>query len=1037
MKMRFLLRIIILLLSICAAAFVFSACGESSSNGSGGGSTAIDQNDGENPYTPETPITIDVTGVELNYEDKSISVGDTFNLIATIIPNTATDKSVTWSSSDNGIATVSNGRVSAIKAGTATITATTSNGITATCFVTVNNNDISFNTLQADGLTAYGKVSHDTDIFSFINEIKVSGNVSYTVSTDLQGTNVVPTKTVNLKVGDNTFYILVSSKNSDDILLYTVTVRRRPIYTVSFDTDGGSYVYSQYIEEDSFASYPEDTFRDGYTFINWSFDFTLPILYSRTIYANWSANTDTPYKVEYYQQNLEDDNYTLFETENKTGTTDTTATAEIKSYEHFTHVGISSSKESGNINGNGSQILKVYYTRDKYNFSSQIGNDKAGTINCTVKGKYKYDTEISLSVNVNAGYTFVGWYDVDNCLSNEIEYSFGLSKDTEITAVLSANTNTPYKVEYYQQNLEDDNYTLYETENKTGTTDTTATAEIKSYDHFTHVGISSSKESGNINGDGSQVLKVYYTRDKYLIKIVSDNENFALNFTFNGLYKYGYVIPEIVATFSNYLGYEWQGWYSDGEFMTKDFAIPAFMVEKPIDYIAKLSKAEMANFNFTSDTNSCTITGIKDKTVTEIVVPDYVTSIGDSAFYGCSSLASVTIGNSVTSIGNYAFNGCSSLTSVTIGDSVTSIGSSAFSGCTIENAKIPAFAASYIINNKLKTLEITSGESIGSYAFYNCSSLTSVTIGNSVTSIGMDAFSHCSSLTSVTIGNSVTSIGDQAFFHCSSLTSVTIGNSVTSIGDVAFSGCDNLQYNEYDNAYYLGNEDNPYVVLVKAKSSDITSCTINENTKVIYGDAFRNCTSLTSITIPDSVTSIGSSAFSGCSSLTSVTIPNSVTRIFWWAFFGCSSLTTITIPDSVTSIESYTFYNCTSLTSITIPVSVTRIGEHAFYNCSSLTSVTIGNGVTSIGYEAFSGCTSLTSVTIPDSVTSIGSYAFYNCSSLTKIYYKGTSQDWSKISIGSNNSPLTSATCYYYSETEPTETGNYWHYDANGNPVVW
>ena len=185
------------------------------------------------------------------------------------------------------------------------------------------------------------------------------------------------------------------------------------------------------------------------------------------------------------------------------------------------------------------------------------------------------------------------------------------------------------------------------------------------------------------------------------------------------------------------------------------------------------------------------------------------------------------------------------------------------------------------------------------------------------------------------------------------LTSVTIGNGVTSIGD-AFRYCGSLKYNEYDNGLYLGNGSNPYVVLIKAKSTDITSCVINEGCKVVADSAFNRCESLTNIVIPDGLTAIGDSAFSGCSGLTS-----------------------ITIPDSVTSI-----------------------GEWAFYNCSGLTSITIGNSVTSIGDYAFRDCSGLTSITIPNSVTSIGNYAFSGCSGLQEIHFNGIKSQWEAISKG-------------------------------------
>ena len=212
-------------------------------------------------------------------------------------------------------------------------------------------------------------------------------------------------------------------------------------------------------------------------------------------------------------------------------------------------------------------------------------------------------------------------------------------------------------------------------------------------------------------------------------------------------------------------------------------------------------------------------------------------------------------------------------------------------GTIIRPYRTDVFGANIVSNTYEKGIGIIEFDSnvtsIGGYAFYNCSSLTSVIIPDSVTSIGGYAFYNCSSLTSVIIPDSVTSIGYEAFRVCTSLTSVTIGNSVTSIGEYAF----------------------------------------------------YKCSSLTSVTIPDSVTSIGENAFSNCSSLTSVTIGNSVTSIGISAFSGCSSLTSVTISDSVTSIGSSAFSGCSSLTSVTIGNSVTSIGEDAFNRCISLEEV--------------------------------------------------------------------------------------------------
>ena len=381
--------------------------------------------------------------------------------------------------------------------------------------------------------------------------------------------------------------------------------------------------------------------------------------------------------------------------------------------------------------------------------------------------------------------------------------------------------------------------------------------------------------------------------------------------------------------------------------------------------------------------------------ITAVVMEPGVTSIGYSAFSGCSSLTSVTIPDSVTSIGDYAFRGCSSLTSVTIPECVTSIGEETFYGCS-----------------SLTSVTIPEGvTSVGNYAFYGCSSLTSVVIPEGVTSIGNWAFHGCSSLTSVTIPEGVTKIEGGTFYGCTNLESVTLPEGLVSIeyyrGDGAFEKCTSLKNIEIpDSVTSIGWS-------AFEGCSSLTSVTIPEGVTSIGENAFSDCSSLMSVTIPDSVTSVGGCAFSDCSSLTSVTIPESVTSVGGCAFSDCSSLTSVTIPESVTSIGYRVFSGCRSLTSVTIPEGVTNIYDSAFSDCSSLTSVTIPDSVTWIGSDAFQNCSSLTSVTIPESMTSLGEYAFYMCSKLKHVYYAGSAQQWKAIEIGDYNYPLTNATIHY------------------------
>ena len=338
-------------------------------------------------------------------------------------------------------------------------------------------------------------------------------------------------------------------------------------------------------------------------------------------------------------------------------------------------------------------------------------------------------------------------------------------------------------------------------------------------------------------------------------------------------------------------------------------------------------------------------------------------------------------GMSVVCIGQQAFEECTSLTSITIPDSVTEIEFSAFESCT---------------------------------------NLKSIVIPDSVTNIGSDAFNNtallknqatsekyvgkwvvdCDDAKSVTIKESTVGIGDRAFDGCTSLKSITMPDSVTEIGWSAFRNCASLKSITIPDSVTEISEE------AFRGCTSLTSITIPDSVTSIAQQAFEECTSLTSITIPDGVTEIGEEAFSGCTSLINITIPDSVTEIGKFAFDfcesltnitipnvvtsidaafrGCTSLTNITIPDGVTSIDE-AFYGCTSLTSITIPDSVASIGGWTFEGCTSLTSITIPNSVTNIGGWAFNGCTSLKSITIPDSVTDIGDGAFQGCKSLTSI----------------------------------------------------
>lgn len=360
-----------------------------------------------------------------------------------------------------------------------------------------------------------------------------------------------------------------------------------------------------------------------------------------------------------------------------------------------------------------------------------------------------------------------------------------------------------------------------------------------------------------------------------------------------------------------------------------------------------------------------------------------VTSIGNYAFYRCSSLTSVTIPNSATSIGYRAFADCSSLIQVNnLSETPQSIDSDTFSNRANATLYVPkgskaAYEATNYWNGFREIKEIIS---------FVDANVKVICVANwdtngdgeldedeaaAVTSIG-NVFRNNTSITSfdeLQYFTNLASIEDYAFENCSSLTSISIPESVSSIGNWAFAYCSGLTKAEFASIEHLCN-----ILYESAYSNPLYYA----HHLYIDGQEVKD------VVIPNSVTSIGQYVFEGCSGPTSITIPNSVTNIGYCAFERSSGLTSITIPNSVVTIGEWAFCHCSGLTTAIIPNSVTTIGNAAFYDCPSLTSVTIGNRVTSIGSSAFNGCSSLTSITIPESVTNIGVSAFW-CSGLTRV----------------------------------------------------
>ncbi|MCD8208293.1 MAG: leucine-rich repeat domain-containing protein, partial [Bacteroidales bacterium] len=403
-----------------------------------------------------------------------------------------------------------------------------------------------------------------------------------------------------------------------------------------------------------------------------------------------------------------------------------------------------------------------------------------------------------------------------------------------------------------------------------------------------------------------------------------------------------------------------------------------------------------------------------------------VSSSRSSLFQGCESLKSVTFrGDAVTTttLGNYAFYGCSSLESVEIPSSITALGTYAFYGCS-----------------SLKYVDTSNVRTYGTYCFYGCSSLVCAELSGSTTSIGTYMFCGCASLETVTLGGTYTALTDYMFAGCTSLESVEIPVRITYLGTHTFQGCTSLKEITLPSSLgALGASSSSWSADGAAYTFDgctsLTKVVLGSVVEGISGYVFRNCSALKIVTydgdidyspdnddyymtygyfaLPSSLTTIGDYAFAGtgltyvtlpaftalsgstgavgayafadCKDLVSVTFDNSTTKMSDGMFSGCTSLVSVTVPSQVSALGSYQFDGCASLEEVSFLGNATEISVGAFKGCTSLTEADVPGAVETISDYAFCDCTSLEHVRLPDTVTLIGKHAFENCSALGSI----------------------------------------------------
>ena len=395
----------------------------------------------------------------------------------------------------------------------------------------------------------------------------------------------------------------------------------------------------------------------------------------------------------------------------------------------------------------------------------------------------------------------------------------------------------------------------------------------------------------------------------------------------------------------------------------------------------------------------------------QLVIPDNVVTIGEKAFYCCQNITGLELGKNVTTIETDAFFGCSALTGVlTIPNSVKSINGSAFKGCNLTGVNVdnlsdwcrisfanieanPLHCAGklYLRGEMVTDLVVPDDiTEIRQFAFYNCTSLTSVEFGNNLQTIDDSAFKYCTGLTNVNVPGNVTRINGSAFAYCTNLESATLNEGTLSIGGYAFYQCKKLKSMEIPNSV------SSIGTYIFGYCYALENVVIGDGVTQIPDDCFYSCTRFNSLTIGRNVKKIGKLGYRAEANLKTIHISD----LSAWCKISFSSgllgdggniylngekITNLVIPDDITEIKPYAFYECRGLSSITIHNNVTSIGNYAFYDCRNFSNLKIGDNVTSIGNYAFYNSDVLASLVIPDKVTTIGDYAFESCSNVRKL----------------------------------------------------
>lgn len=764
----------------------------------------------------------------------------------------------------------------------------------------------------------------------------------------------------------------------------------RAMISISFECNGGNSIDNLVTKWGTKYEDLPVTQKVGYTFKGWYNNLDLSVQSEKftkdiKLFASYSPNKDIKYLVKHHLQNYEDDNYTLFKQEEFLGEADSLTLASTLYFEGY----LKPTEQYIEILADGSSVVNYYYDRKtiEVNFVSN-GGDFIDTITT------KWGTKVEdLPITYKNNFTFAGWY-IDSNLQNHI---------TEITenTTLYAYFNEEYKPNNFKYKVNNNEITLL----STGLT----TIEKLIPTHISGLPVTVIGENAFENVSTETILLPE--------TVLTISSNAFYNANIKNIYLPASINLLKEDAFKNIIGLE-NVYYSDSV-----SSWCKVLLENELSNPKSVSK----NINFINDNGEY-------ENISNIIIEDFITSIGDYQFYGFD-IVSISISENVEYFGKGVLENCNNVQTLKV----------PFVGSTKDDEHNGYLAYlfggdSYSLNNEivpssLNNIEITNTNKIHNYALYNCDNISEIKLSNKISILGTFAFAN-TAITNINIPNSVTSIGFGALKYCD-LIEITLPFAGSSIGQIGESS-NHFGYIFGANTY---DENNYYIPDVLKEVTLTFAQEISEN-------AFSGCANVTKINLPSTVKSLKKNAFNGCNALEYIFLPSSIEYMDETIFGNCEDLVIYcnstkleNWADNWNSSDKPVYYNVTAenfveidgvqyilendevilanclnydnkfylsenITFNNVEYNVTTIGKEAFINNSLLTEIILTENLKAIEQSAFINCDNLTEIFITNNIGVIGANAFYGCDSL--FIYSETSgklESWHN-SWNSSNRPV-------------------------------